>query len=139
MTRPVNFIELAQISKSQRSQLLQRAETDLAPFIEKVIPILAAVRKEGDVALARFAREFDKAPVQAHEIAATEEDFAAAEKSLDPKVHDALKFATESILKFHQAQMPEEMWLHEMRPGAFAGERTNPIPSVACYVPRGKG
>ena len=23
--------------------------------------------------------------------------------------------------------------------GAFAGERTRPIPSVACYVPRGKG
>jgi NAD(P)-dependent dehydrogenase (short-subunit alcohol dehydrogenase family) len=31
------------------------------------------------------------------------------------------------------------MWLHEIRPGAFAGERTRPIPSVACYVPRGKG
>jgi histidinol dehydrogenase len=31
------------------------------------------------------------------------------------------------------------MWLHEIRPGAFAGERSRPIPSVACYVPRGKG
>ena len=139
MTRPVNFIELARISAAQRNQLLQRAETDLAPFIEKVIPIISAVRADGDVALARFAREFDKAPVEPDEIAATEEDFANAEKSLDPKVHDALKFATESILKFHHAQMPEEMWLHEMRPGAFAGERTGPIPSVACYVPRGKG
>jgi histidinol dehydrogenase len=36
-------------------------------------------------------------------------------------------------------QMPEEMWLHEIRPGAFAGDRTGPIPSVACYIPRGKG
>ena len=27
----------------------------------------------------------------------------------------------------------------EVRPGAFAGERWTPIPSVACYVPRGKG
>ena len=139
MTRPVNFIELAKISVAERNRLLQRAETDLAPFIEKVIPIIAAVRSEGDVALARFAREFDKSPVQHTEIAATEEDFANAEKSLNPEVHDALKFATESILKFHKAQMPEAMWLHEMRPGAFAGERTGPIPSVACYVPRGKG
>jgi hypothetical protein len=31
------------------------------------------------------------------------------------------------------------MWLKEMRPGAFAGDRHVPIDSVACYVPRGKG
>ena len=139
MTKPVNFFELAKLSSSQRTALLQRTETDLTPFLEKVVPIIAAVRKDGDVALARFARDFDKAPVEPHEIAATKEDFERAEKSLDPKVHDALKFATESIRKFHNAQMPEEMWLHEMRPGAFAGERSNAIPSVACYVPRGKG
>ena len=139
MTKPVNFFELAKLSSSQRTALLQRTETDLTPFLEKVVPIIAAVRKDGDVALARFARDFDKALVEPHEIAATEEDFERAEKSLDPKVHDALKFATESIRKFHNAQMPEEMWLHEMRAGAFAGERSNAIPSVACYVPRGKG
>ena len=40
---------------------------------------------------------------------------------------------------FHEAQKPEAMWLKEIRPGVFAGERTTPIPSVACYVPRGKG
>jgi histidinol dehydrogenase len=31
------------------------------------------------------------------------------------------------------------MWFHEIRPGVFAGDRTNAIPSVACYIPRGKG
>ena len=35
--------------------------------------------------------------------------------------------------------MPEEMWMKEMHPGVFAGEKTVPIESVACYVPRGKG
>lgn len=139
MTKPVNFIELEKISATERAALLQRAETDLTPFIEKVVPIIAAVRKEGDVAMARFAREFDKSPVQPHELAATQEDFAAAEKSLDPKMHEALTFAAESIRKFHETQKPEDMWMKEMHAGAFAGERTNAIPSVACYVPRGKG
>ena len=50
-----------------------------------------------------------------------------------------MEFAADSIRRFHEDQKPEEMWLHEIRPGAFAGERTRPIPSVACYVPRGKG
>lgn len=35
--------------------------------------------------------------------------------------------------------MPEEMWMKEMHPGVFAGDKTMPIDSVACYVPRGKG
>ena len=139
MTKPVNFHELVKLSAVQRQRLLQRTETDLSSYEEKVRAIIDAVRKEGDEALARFARDFDKAPVKALEIAATEADFAAAEKTLDPEVRVAMEFAAHSIRKFHEDQKPEEMWLHEIRPGAFAGDRTRPIPSAACYVPRGKG
>ena len=51
----------------------------------------------------------------------------------------AIDFAADSIRRFHEAQLPEEMWWKEVRPGVFAGDRVRPIPSVACYVPRGKG
>jgi histidinol dehydrogenase len=139
MIPKINFHELTKLSAEQRARLLQRTEADLSSFEAKVKPIIEAVRNEGDEAVARFAREFDKAPVQASEIAATEADFAAAEKTLEPKVREAMEFAAQSIRKFHRDQMPEEMWLHEIRPGAFAGDRSSAIPSVACYVPRGKG
>lgn len=139
MTHKINFHELAKLNAVQRRALQQRTETDLSSFAEKVRPIIEAVRQEGDAALARFAREFDKAPVKANEIAATPEDFAAVEKALDPKVREAMEFAADSIRKFHQDQMPEQMWLHEIRPGVFAGDRSLPISSAACYVPRGKG
>ena len=139
MTKPVNFHDLSQLSPGQRQRLLQRTETDLSFYEEKVRTIINAVRKEGDEALARFALDFDKAPVKASEIAVTEADFAAAEKTLDPEVRAAMDFAAHSIRKFHEDQKPEEMWLHEIRPGAFAGDRARPIPSAACYVPRGKG
>ena len=139
MTPKINFHELAKHSPKQRMKLHMRTETDLSGFEIKVRPIIDAVRAEGDEALARFAREFDKAPVQASEIAATDADFDRAEKTLDPQVREAMEFAAGSIRKFHLDQMPEEMWLHEIRPGAFAGDRNRPIASVACYVPRGKG
>jgi histidinol dehydrogenase len=135
----VNLHELAKLSSAERARLLQRTEADLAAYEEKVRAIIDAVKREGDEALARFAHDFDKAPVKTNEIAATKADFAAAEKSLDPKVREAMEFAAESIRRFHEDQKPEEMWLHEIRPGAFAGDRIRPIPSVACYVPRGKG
>ena len=139
MAPRIKFHELATLSSAQRAKLQQRTETDLAAFEEKARLIIDAVRTEGDEALARFAHDFERAPVSASELAATDADFAEAEKTLDPKVRAAMEFAAHSIRKFHQDQMPEEMWLHEIRPGAFAGDRSRPIPSVACYVPRGKG
>ncbi len=139
MLKPANIHRLAELSAAQRQALLTRTETDLAIFTEKVKPIMQAVREEGDEALARFARQFDKAPVDANAIAATTEDFGRAEKTLDPAMHEAMAFAAESITRFHGAQMPEKQWMMEVRPGVFAGDRTTPISSVACYVPRGKG
>lgn len=139
MTRTVNFHELYRLSPPQRRKLLQRTEADLSAYEEKVRAIIDAVRREGDEALARFARDFDKAQVKASEIAATEEDFARAGKTLDREVKAAMDYAAAQIRKFHEDQKPEEMWLSEMRPGAFAGDRMRAIPSAACYVPRGKG
>ncbi len=139
MTRVTNFHRLAKMPLQARKALLSRTETDLSTYIEKVRPIIAAVREEGDEALARFARQFDKAPVEAHAIAATLTDYARAEKTLSAKMLAAMQFAAESITAFHKAQMPEKQWMQEFRPGVFAGDRTTPIPSVACYVPRGKG
>jgi histidinol dehydrogenase len=135
----INFHELVHLSSAERLGLMQRTETDLSRYEVKVREIILAVKNEGDVALARFARDFDSAAVEASAIAATEADFAAADISLEPKVRAAMEFAAQSIRKFHEDQMPEEMWLHEIRPGAFAGDRVRPIASVACYVPRGKG
>ena len=139
MTKPINWHDLGTLSPEARKRMLARVEGDLSAYEDKVRAIIEAVRVEGDEALARFARDFDKAPVEADEIAATEADFEAAETSLAPQVRAAMDYAAESIRKFHQDQMPGEMWLHEVRPGAFAGDRTTAIPSVACYVPRGKG
>ena len=130
---------LAALSPDERAALLKRAESDLSGFIERVKPIIEAVRSEGDAALARFGREFDKSEVDPAAIAATPADFDEAFAALEPEVLKAIQYAVVNIRAFHEAQKPEEMWMKEIRPGAFAGDRVRPIPSVACYVPRGKG
>lgn len=139
MSEQVRLYELATLSSEKREQLLNRTESDLSGFIEKVGPIIKEVEKSGDKALARFAAEFDNAPVGEDEIAATSEDFDQAFIDLDDQLIEVLKFSAENIRKFHEKQMPEEMRMTEIRPGLFAGERYTPIESVAIYVPRGKG
>lgn len=135
----VSFHELGTLGEVQRDALLNRSETDLSSFVEKVKPIIEAVRTEGDAALVRFAREFDKADLDDRRLKTTEAEFDVAFTAVDPDVIEAIRFGIDNIRRFHEEQKPEAMWLKEMRPGAFAGDRFTPIKSVALYVPRGKG
>lgn len=136
----INIKRLEDLSADDRAALTQRSEADLTFFLEKCAPIIEAVRTEGDAALVRLGREFDKAEsLSAATLKASEAEFDAAFDAVDDEVIAAIRHGIENIRGFHEEQAPEPMWLKEIRPGAFAGDRFLPIASVALYVPRGKG
>jgi histidinol dehydrogenase len=135
----VSFHDLSMLSEADRARLFSRSETDLSGFIEKVRPIIDAVRTEGDAALVRFARDLDRAELEAGSLKAAQAEFDAAFEKVDADVISAIRFGIDNIRRFHEEQKPEAMWLKEIRPGAYAGDRFTPIRSVALYVPRGKG
>ncbi len=139
MTDQVALHDLSLITPQQRAQLLLRVEDDLGPFIDKVRPIIEAVKNEGDAALVRFAAQFDGAEFDISTLAATRAEIEAAYDQLDAAFIDVLRYAADNIRRFHKRQMPELEWSMEIRPGAVVGERFTPIDSVACYSPRGKG
>ncbi len=139
MVQPINFFDLSKISADERAQLLIRSEEKLEAFLDGARPIIDAVRQEGDAALARFAQKFDKSTVTNETLKASEAEFEAAFQAVDQDIIDSIHYAVENIRRFHERQKPDSMWLDEIRPGLFCGEKTTPIPSVACYVPRGKG
>ncbi len=76
------------LDAASRAKLLRRSETDLSSFMEKVRPIIEAVRLEGDVALARFGRELDGAAVTPDTLEASEQEFDAAFSAVEPEVID---------------------------------------------------
>lgn len=132
--------DLSQLSVTEREQLLSRAEDDLDTFVEGVRPIIDAVRSEGDEAVARFGRKFDGAVnLTADSIAASKADIDQAFDKVDRAMIETLEYSADNIRRFHEAQLPPEMWMKEIRPGVLVGERATPIDSVACYSPRGKG
>ena len=119
--------------------LFARSVMDLSPFCERAQPIIDAVRTEGDAALRRFARDFDRVSSDGMSIRAEESEFEAATEQVPAAVRRAIEHAAGNIRRFHEAQKPEEMWLKQIEPGVWVGDRHIPIDSVACYVPRGKG
>ena len=90
-TTAVRLHILADLKPEQRAALLVRDAADLGAVMERVQPIIAAVRADGDAALARFAREFDGAPLDAGDIEATEADFEAAFETLEPARIEAIE------------------------------------------------
>lgn len=140
MNKTIALHNLSQMTEPQTQELLKRAEDDLSYFIKHVAPIIAEVRKTGDVALAKFAAQFDKAPsVSADHILVEKKAFDAAFDALDPAFIKVLEYAADNIRRFHEHQKPEPLWMTEIRPGVHVGEKTTPIDSVALYSPRGKG
>ena len=136
----VSFHETSKLKAKDYKALLKRSEADLSSFLEKVQPIIEAVRAEGDEALVRFGQQLDgSTPLSKEALKVSEAEFAVAFEEVEEAVIEAIRYGITNIRIFHEEQKPETMWMKEIRPGAYAGDRLTPIRSVAIYVPRGKG
>ncbi len=135
----VRWLELDELGPQERAALLRRADQDVDHLLDRVRAIVEAVRREGDTALRRLACELDGVRGPLETLQASEAEIEQAYAAVGPDLLEAIRFAIQGIRRFHERQKPEPMWLEEVRPGAFAGDRWMPIPSVALYVPRGKG
>ncbi|MBI4595354.1 MAG: histidinol dehydrogenase [Candidatus Tectomicrobia bacterium] len=136
----VNTYYLKDLRGNTRRKILQRAETNIRELITQVQPIVEEVRQKGDEALLKYSREFDKVQFSCKEdLVVSSEEINSALGSLDSALKEAIEKSLENIIRFHQHQMPQELWLTQLGPGIMAGEKTTPIESVGLYVPRGKG
>jgi histidinol dehydrogenase len=120
------------------SEFLRRAEYDLSSYLPKAEQIINTVRVRGDDALIEYGKQLDRVSAETFSLRVTREEFDAAHSVVSPEVKAAISYAADNIQRFHEAQKPEKMWVREIRPGAFAGERCLPIDTVACYVPFGR-
>jgi len=135
----IHFYKLSTMDASQRVRLLRRAELQIDELIERVRPIIQAVRERGDEALVEFTARFDHVQLSPDRLRVGPGEIEQAHKVLDPKVRAAIEHAIHNVRAFHEKQMPHELWFTEVEPGVMAGEKVTPISSVGLYVPRGKG
>jgi histidinol dehydrogenase len=139
MSAMVQFLTLSELSADQRIRLMRRAEQDIRELFPLAQQVIDAVRERGDAAVVEYARRFDAPAFESGMLRATPADFAAARAQLAPEVIRAVEQAHANISRFHEEQMPEQMWFTQVGPGIMAGEKVTPVTSAALYVPRGKG
>lgn len=138
-SQAISVWKLNELSQPARDKLLERTESDMSEYLLQVSPIIEDVRRRGDAALTEYAKRFDGANLREADLKVSSEEFVAAAEKVDADTREAIEYAADNICRYHEAQKPGEMTMQEVRRGSFVGERFLPIPSVACYVPRGKG
>lgn len=113
------------------------AWNDNTPVESTVKAVLEAVRQEGDAAVRRYSREFDKLDIEAFEISAGER--IAALDGLDKQTRADTEFAIERVRAFAEAQRKTLLPLEiEALPGLHLGHRIIPIARIGAYVPGGR-
>ena len=109
----------------------QESRTDVSAAVAAII---AAVRQEGDTALLRYAKEFDKAELTEIEVPAAQLD--AAVDALDGELRAILQEAAERIRTFHSRQVRNSFVLPQ-EGGVLLGQRVIPLDRVGLYIPGG--
>lgn len=111
-------------------------EADVKVLRQGVEEILERVRKEGDAALAHYARTFDQyeGPIRV-----SDTEVETVKKELPVHIIKGLDFAIERVTEFAQAQRAQiSEFEQEMIPGVHMGHRLVPVDSCAAYVPAGR-
>jgi len=124
----------------QTAEILAALEQRGGAALDAVLPavkrIVADVRKKGDRALLRYAKQFDGL-ASADALRVTTDEMAAAWKAISPAMQQALTTAAEQIRNFAVAQLPAS-FSDEPVPGLMTGQLVRPLGAVGCYVPSGR-
>ncbi len=126
----------AQAAAETLATLERRGGAALDSVLPAVRRIVTDVRKRGDRALLRYAAQFDGL-AGAEALRMTPVEMAAAWKSLDPELREALSTAAKQIRGFAKRQMPSS-WNVSPLVGLTTGQLVRPLGSVGCYVPSGR-
>jgi len=96
--------------------------------------IVTRVRRGGDVALKRYARQLDGLTGS---IEVPRAEWEAQARTLPAAVRTAIKRAARNIRSVANKQMPKG-WRHHVAPGITVSQRVTPLQRVGCYVPAGR-
>ncbi|MFV1920429.1 histidinol dehydrogenase [Sphingomonas sp. MJ1 (PH-R8)] len=113
-----------------------RREAD-ADVARDVRAILAAVRDEGDAALAAFTRRFDRHDPEETGWRIEQADCIAALEGLAPDLRAALELAHDRIVAYHAKQRPADSDSVDDA-GVRLGARWRAVQAAGVYVPGGR-
>jgi len=127
------MIKIFDMKEVSPDQIFARTE-DKRDVSGIVSTIIEDIRNAGDAALLRYAKEFDKAELDAVEV--PQEKLDEAVEALDSQFRAILEEAAENIRAFHSQQVRQSFVLSR-EGGIVLGQKITPIEKVGLYIPGG--
>jgi histidinol dehydrogenase len=119
------------------ARILARRGTRDDSVEQTVSEILTAVRKQGDRALLRYTRLFDRLRLTTATIEVKPPEVERAIAQVTQKDLSALRLAAKRIAAFHRRQL-QRSWQYRDPLGMMLGQRITALARVGVYVPAGK-
>ena len=117
--------------------LSRRGESGFERVEVSVRKILEDLKKEGDSALFRLTRKYDRWPPSSRSIRVTSVEIQKALQALSREERETLEFAARRIEGFHSLQL-QKSWSFAEEDGTILGQIVRPMERVGIYVPGGK-
>lgn len=120
--------------RTKWGELTRRGTMDVTALFDIVRNVLDDVRQEGDAAIRKYEKQFDKVDLDA--IRVSEEERNEARNLVSDDLKRAILNAKQNIETFHAAQRFEGKKI-ETAPGVVCWQKAVPIDKVGLYIPGG--
>ena len=120
--------------KETWSEILKRPTQTVKEIETTVNQVFEDVQKNGDTAIKKYTKKFDKVAVTSLKV--TQEEISIAVEAVSRELKEAIQQAAANIEKFHRAQKTEKVY-QETTPGVVCWQEKRPIEKVGLYIPGG--
>ncbi|WP_016778658.1 histidinol dehydrogenase [Anaerophaga thermohalophila] len=121
-------------ARAEWEKLTKRAVDNQQDVMEKVRPILDAVKNHKDKAVRELSAKFDGISLSSFQV--SEEEIRKGCLDVDSNLKGAINSAIINIRKFHESQK-QPVRKVETAPGVVCWQRSTPIEKVGLYIPGG--
>ncbi|MDB4064772.1 histidinol dehydrogenase [Flavobacteriaceae bacterium] len=120
--------------KENWAKILKRPTQTVKEIETTVNQVFEDVQKNGDTAIKKYTKKFDKVSVTSLKV--TQEEISIAVEAVSRELKEAIQQAAANIEKFHRAQKTEKVY-QETTPGVVCWQEKRPIEKVGLYIPGG--
>ncbi|RJP28920.1 MAG: histidinol dehydrogenase [Candidatus Omnitrophota bacterium] len=123
-------------ASKQLDKIYNRGQIRYRRIEEKVKKIIEDVRFNGDDAVLKYTKKFDKVKMQLRQLKVAEADISGAYQNINPDFVSNLKIVIDNVTKFYNKTL-KRSWRTRGSDGVILGEKYEPIEKVGVYIPAG--
>lgn len=129
-------MKILRLSSKEMQNLCERYYCNKKRVTEKVRRIIYDVREEGDKALLRYTKKYDRVKLSIRDLKVSANEINGSYQNIDTDFISSLKAIIGNIEKFYKRQLPRS-WKIKQEEGVELGEIFRPIENIGIYVPAG--